>query len=162
MKYSLLPYTHILNVDWIDYKFKDPFIYDYLLFEEMVWNKEYMKAILKIAPCFNKMDIKKFSLSIIQILEWIITLLSTTNERISPNKSDWFFIATVDFFSERYWLHPNVFIKTTRMHQMKAYWKGIEWNINIQNDALDKNRNIIQEQEDQNDLLEQVRAMKNK
>ena len=160
MKYSLLPYTHELIIDWEKHKFIDPLIWDYLLFEEMIEEKKHIEWILFMAPSFKKMNLQTFALKTQDILVWIIKLISTSNNKGSPNKEDWFFPAAIDLLCERYWQLPNVLMTNMRMHQMKASFKWREWNINLQNNKPDANRWIIQEQEDQEDLLAQVKAMR--
>lgn len=150
MEYTLLTRIHEIEVNWNKYKFKSPFIYDFLEFTEVLdmWEvKLYPNAIKTIV------DIKE---DLIYIIKNYVDIINKITKEIYPEDSrswwwEWgnsnvFFPANIDYIASSYWMHPVDFLKKTRINQMEAISAAKEWNWNIKNWDEHKNKSILTRQ----------------
>lgn len=164
-EYSFIRLNHKITFKNKVYKFKDPIVYDFLEFTEVLskWEyNEYRRVFKSILGEVSEEELKLFLENIEEIIEKII-------EVIYPDRwgqwwdwwKNWFFPANIDYISESYWQNPITFLKEVSINQLETMSVGKERNWNIKNSEEHKNSGILTRQlgkQFEVDAKERIRA----
>lgn len=147
------------------YSFKEPTMYDLLIFEDLILEEKYLQAIkfLKInikEPDFysNPMEILK---AILKICYW--NNKKTENAIKSAIEEPWFMPSVLDMLWHRYWKTPLEILKEVTPSIFESYLAWFEFNLNIENWKKEENRKFKEkakitenEMKNYNEIMERV------
>jgi len=139
-EYSYLVDDLVLNLKFESriktIKFKEPTIYNLMMFHKLLKENNYKKALIVLWINIEKLD---FISNPVWIINWVIELIYWKKDEKDKNEET-FFPSTIDFIAKRYWKLPIEVLKLTTPTQLKTYTAWIEYNLNIENNKKAENR----------------------
>ncbi|ATU04910.1 hypothetical protein BKN14_00430 [Candidatus Gracilibacteria bacterium HOT-871] len=147
------------------YSFKEPTMYDLLIFEDLILEEKYLQAIK-----FLKINIKEpdFYSNPMEILKAILKICYGNNKKTenaikSAIEEPGFMPSVLDMLGHRYGKTPLEILKEVTPSIFESYLAGFEFNLNIENGKKEENRKFKEkakitenEMKNYNEIMERV------